>query len=277
MDILSTKLKGYIMFKGNRLNYDLSGIVREYQETLKYRLGRIDEFWFEHGDKAEKNRLNRAISQCPLNAFSVVINLDYEKVETRFIDGMLFHIPLWEAEIFLGSIQTEINIGYINYFFLKKRETPKTDRKLYIRWIGAYGYSKEGLKESLNYEFTSVSEKACEFISKSRPSGIDHVRIGLIFDKGDVVKRFDGDCWSLRNQWGLLEPTRLYDHLSLMHTEAFLRQESRPTAIVIKSYNNEGGLLSLKKETRLTLIDIAKQYNVPIYVLNRKCKLTKEM
>lgn len=67
-----------------------------------------------------------------------------------------------------------------------------------------YQHENDDLVDVLKYEFTSKDAKpaSVENWATSRKG------IYLVFYDNQVIKRFHGDCWSVRTKTGWLQPTR---------------------------------------------------------------------
>jgi len=91
-----------------------------------------------------------------------------------------------------------------------------------IRWLGAFG-KNASLFESLSFELERTDEVAAEKL-QSGVSFIVHARVGLLVKKKAIVKEFNGDCWSVREN-GRLVKTRNPRHASSEHLEVWAKPQ----------------------------------------------------
>lgn len=110
---------------------------------------------------------------------------------------------------------------------------------LYIRWLGAFRQGSYTLQESLEYEYTTSNEVACERISKQK--GYSHVwrsSVGVLFSSKDIIKSFEGDCWSVETPTdpSRLKKTREGKKEQSQHAECWIRSNAVFSAIVIDRY-----------------------------------------
>jgi len=128
--------------------------------------------------------------------------------------------------------------------------------------MGAFRKKSSSLHSSLQFELSQATkEVACEYI-KNGVSEIAHANVGLMVKNTAIVKKFNGDCWSVRNSQGLLEKTRNPRHSGSLHAEAWAKPHY--VAIVLKKYQ------CLKKSTIKTVVFWAKEKKMPILELKRE-------
>ena len=90
-----------------------------------------------------------------------------------------------------------------------------------IRWLGAF--AKGGtLAESLHYERNraTTDEVAAEYVRKG-VSEIQHAKVGLLVSNKALVKKFNGDCFSVKED-GKLVKTRNPKNAGSQHIEAWV-------------------------------------------------------
>ena len=126
-----------------------------------------------------------------------------------------------------------------------------------IRWLGAFG-AASSLHEALNWELNQTEQKelAAEPITQ-KGSQIRNPRIGLLVKSKAVIKKFNGDCFSIKES-GRLVKTR-NPRISDRHLEAWVRPEF--AGIVTKNYKN------LPETVKRTLKWFSKSYSLKVYEL----------
>jgi len=143
---------------------------------------------------------------------------------------------------------------------MKKATTSKPDSRMACRWIAAYEGREYDLLDSLHWELSCPDrERAAEALWLTRGFCIHHCKVGLLFDRTDVVRSFRGDVFSITEEDGSLRPTRHHSQ-SYGHSECFLRKGAFPVAIVTIG-RIEGNLWR-------QIMAVAKEYKVPVYKYN---------
>lgn len=136
-----------------------------------------------------------------------------------------------------------------------------------IRWIGAFGHASD-LASSLEWELTQHDREVAAEIVHGGQGTITHARIGLLVDKGAVIRAFPGDVWSVTREGGRLEATRQATGWHKNHTEAFCRPEY--AAIVLKDHPARFRPSVLK-----AVKDAAEKHGLPVIMLARNGKRTR--
>ena len=125
-----------------------------------------------------------------------------------------------------------------------------------IRWLGAFGKSGS-LAESIQYEINraATDEVAAEYIT-SGVSQIHHARVGLLVSNRALLKKYNGDCWSVLEN-GKLVKTRNPKHAGSSHLEAWVNPIYK--AIVIKD--------RISKQAMTEVKHLASINDLPILIL----------
>ena len=122
-----------------------------------------------------------------------------------------------------------------------------------VRWLGAFGRG-ESIHAALLWELTQTER--CELAAEPclpNESGI-RSRVGLLVKRSAVVKRFNGDCWSIV-EGASLKKTR-NPRCSPWHREVWVRPEY--TAIVCKDWH------TLSSQVRRTVAWFARAHRLPV-------------
>ena len=125
-----------------------------------------------------------------------------------------------------------------------------------IRWLGAF--AKGGtLAESIQYEInrSATDEVAAEYI-KEGLSEIRHARVGLLVASKALIKRFNGDCYSVLEN-GKLVKTRNPKDTGSQHIECWVNPIYK--GIVVKG--------KISKSAFMTIRHIAGINNIPVMIL----------
>lgn len=139
-----------------------------------------------------------------------------------------------------------------------------------VRWLGAFGKGAD-LKSSLYWELAiNHEEVAAEplhgFYVKNGDldyaSSIDHAKVGLILKRSSLIKKFNGDCWSIKQDHKLVKTRN--PRASTAHNEAWVRPDY--VAIIIKGPISEGAFIIIE--------EMAAQFNLPI--LNNRGEIIKK-
>ena len=155
---------------------------------------------------------------------------------------------------------------------------------LTIRWMGAYGHGSCGLYDSLKFEISRrTTECAAETLDtkSAGPSVQNNTRshLGLLVDPKCIVRQFRGDVWSVRNDSGKLRPTRKgvgrYNECFIQPKEGWIKG-----IVIVERYRLHGrsykfSLSNMRKESRMILEAICREYDLPIYQLRAGRKLVK--
>jgi len=159
----------------------------------------------------------------------------------------------------------------------------------YIRWIGAFNCTNRDWHQSLRKEISlEIRERACEFLRKGQESSLSKYNpIGLLFNKGDISRKFSGDVYScndtrkVHHSWlvaGKVDQDSLYliplrKPTKSGHTEAFIRVGAFPSGIVLSAawLNPNRGFY---RKFISTVKAIADEFDLPILVLSKKGRLT---
>ncbi len=143
---------------------------------------------------------------------------------------------------------------------MKKVASPKPSNRMACRWLAAFGGHDQNLVDSLRWELSMPDrERAAEALWLTGGSRIGHCKVGLFFDRMDVVRAFRGDVWSVTEDDGSLRPTRHHSQ-SYGHSECFLRKGAFPVAIITIG-RIDGNLWR-------QIMAVAKEYGVPVYKYN---------
>lgn len=155
---------------------------------------------------------------------------------------------------------------------------------MFVRWLGAFG-SSNSLEDSLIYELSLTNhEVACEVI-KGRTSKISHAKIGLQVYQQSIVKKFNGDCWSVKQKTScdgdiLINGKENWDNLA--------KKELRKTRNPKKAESKHGeawaltpcyksiqvkSLRKVSESVLTTVFDIAEKYSLPVYEFETGRKL----
>lgn len=138
-----------------------------------------------------------------------------------------------------------------------------------IRWLGAFGHS-DSLTESLNWELCeNRREVAAEWYDGSHAfRGIKHTVVGLLIDKGAIIRRYNGDVWSeVRGE--RLVPTR-NSNTSNLHSECFCTPKYR--GIVVRRHLDQ-----LRPDVRRTVVAAAKKYHLAVFYYNDQINTLKKL
>lgn len=145
-----------------------------------------------------------------------------------------------------------------------------------IRWLGAFGRGSS-LADSLRWELTENfcgREVAAEWIdptsrhAREKEFSIRRI-VGLLVAKGAILRRFDGDVWSVASESGRLETTRQSVHT---HTECFCRPNF--SAIVLTRPWGQ-----IRAEIRRAIRTVSAETGLPVVylhdlpALNRRVKM----
>ena len=125
-----------------------------------------------------------------------------------------------------------------------------------IRWLGAF--AKTGtLAESIQYECNRevTDEVAAEYVNKGI-SQIAHAKVGLLIANKALIKKYNGDCWSVLED-GKLVKTRNPKHAGSTHKEAWANPVY--TAVVIKD--------RISKQAMMEVKHLASINNLPVLTL----------
>ncbi len=121
-----------------------------------------------------------------------------------------------------------------------------------IRWLGAFG--KNGsLQDSIQFELNRDSEVAAELLKNK--SLISHARIGLLVKNSAVVKKFDGDCWSVREDGGLVK-SRNPKTARSQHKEVWAKPNY--IGLVVKSRITKSAFKEIKYIASIYNLDLFK-------------------
>ena len=134
-----------------------------------------------------------------------------------------------------------------------------------IRWLGAFGKA-QSLHASLKFELgrSLTDEVAAEDIRTC--SMIKHAKVGLLIANKSIIKKFNGDCFSLLEN-GKLVKTRNPKDAKSSHLECWANPNY--IGIVAKNYSN------LPKQIQKTLKWFGDLYNLQILNMNNKGELTE--
>ena len=140
-----------------------------------------------------------------------------------------------------------------------------------IRWLGSFGAERKthSLSRSLTFELSGAGglEVACENI-KDNKSLINQSTIGLLVANSAIIKTFQSDVWSVKNDDGSLKATRrgcysfnnTAEHFG--HTECFAAADYK--AIIVKRPLN-----TFSKKIQKTLKYFATKNMLPILQLKK--------
>lgn len=143
---------------------------------------------------------------------------------------------------------------------MKKVTSHKPSDRMACRWLGAFAGRDQNLIDSLRWELSCPDrERAAEPLWINGGFRIHHCRVGLLFDRTDVVRTFAGDVWSTTEDDGTLRPNRHYSW-SDDHCECFLKKGAFPLAIVAIG-RIDGNLWR-------QIMAVAKEKNIPVYKYN---------
>ena len=155
--------------------------------------------------------------------------------------------------------------------------------KLYVRWMGAFGHGNCDLRTVLEFEINRRDTAACEEVTAFDgklnaciPQN-KRLRIGLMVDRHKIYRRFQHDCYSVYTDNGRLKagrdgkskyPRGAWDR---RHTEAWLNAEDGSYVAGFVIYGN---LERLGGKARNVIRVLSSRYNLPVYELSEKGKLT---
>ena len=144
-------------------------------------------------------------------------------------------------------------------------------KKVYIRWLNAFGGYQYSLKAKISFEVSRKDEAACEAIhTESRIAGKGS--IGVLLKEDAIFRSFKGDCWSYyggdrskhRSAKKDQDPKRLYTaepNRHSDHNESWAHMEDAVIGFVVNGMN----IWQLTTERRNTLLNASVKYSVPIY------------
>jgi hypothetical protein len=142
----------------------------------------------------------------------------------------------------------------------------KTNNNLMIRWLGAFRHHSSNLNQSMIYELNrSLSDEVAAEIIGNDGSKIHKAKVGLLLSREAVKKTFNGDCWSeYVEETGKLHKTRNPRSANSDHREAWVLPQY--VGIVVRGSD-------MPRRITRTLKWVSKEYNLPIYRLNKKGEL----
>ena len=127
-----------------------------------------------------------------------------------------------------------------------------------VRWLGAFGKS-ESLETSFNWELTQTerTELSAEILDNNI-SRIGHTLVGLLVNKKNVTKKFNGDCFSDKDS-NKLKKGRNPKLANSSHKEAFIKPMYAGIVLKIEVLKN--------KKVLAICLKIAKKYKLKVLIL----------
>ena len=136
-----------------------------------------------------------------------------------------------------------------------------------IRWLGAFSQGSN-FSSSLKWELEENNrEVAAEWFDYGYHfDGIHSKLVGLLVEKGAIVRRYNGDVWSVAEGERLVATRSSTE--STQHSECFCKPQYR--GIVIRRHLDQ-----LRPEIRRVIVQMAKKHNLAIYIFTHKREFKK--